>query len=403
MRPAIVLSGHTMGLGVARALGEQGVPVVVVHYDARDMAHLSRYVVAEFSAPHPEQHPEEFLGLLTRCAERFGGGVIMPASDEALVTASRYKRQLEEHFIVACPDWSIVQQCIDKQWTYALAEAHGVACPRTLVPSSREEIERYAANAVYPCLVKPSQSHRFYERFKCKMIRVESPGALRAACAHAEAAGLEVMLQEIIPGGDDQVVNYNAYADAGEALTEFTAAHVRNAPPWFGSPRVVLSRAIPEVLTPGRTLLQSLGYSGYACTEFKRDARDGRYKLMEINARHNLSTLLAVRCGLNFPWLEYRHRVAGELPAASDYRQGLYWIDITRDLGYSAGYCRQERYTAADYLRPYLHPHVFAIFDRKDLRPFVRRVTYLAQEGFAALFGRRRKAGQTSTATIIRA
>ena len=29
----------------------------------------------------------------------------------------------------------------------------------------------------------------------------------------------------------------------------------------------------------------------------KRDARDGRYKLLEINARHNMSSLLAVRCG----------------------------------------------------------------------------------------------------------
>ncbi len=42
--PALVVSGHTMALAVVRALGEAGVPVVVLHYDARDFAQASRYV-----------------------------------------------------------------------------------------------------------------------------------------------------------------------------------------------------------------------------------------------------------------------------------------------------------------------------------------------------------------------
>ena len=49
--PAVVLSGHTMALAVVRSLGRAGVPVVVLHYDARDMAKASRYVVAESGSP----------------------------------------------------------------------------------------------------------------------------------------------------------------------------------------------------------------------------------------------------------------------------------------------------------------------------------------------------------------
>ena len=44
---ALVVSGHTMALAVVRALGEAGVPVLVLHYDPRDMAHASKYVVAD--------------------------------------------------------------------------------------------------------------------------------------------------------------------------------------------------------------------------------------------------------------------------------------------------------------------------------------------------------------------
>lgn len=375
-----------MALGVARSLATRGVPVVVVHYDERDMADRSRYVTAAIRAPHPEKKTEEFLGLLLGCADRYAGGVIFPTSDESLTVASRYKTVLEEHFIVACPDWEITRRCIDKKLTYAVAEACGVAAPRTIVPRTWEEVKSYAATVEFPCLVKPCHSHLFYEHFKRKMFRVDTPGQLLAVCEQAAAAGLEVMLQELIPGDDAQVVNYNAYAREGVAVTEFTAAHVRNAPPWFGSPRVVLSQDIPEVIAPGRTLLQAIGFCGYACTEFKKDARSGVYKLMEINARHNLSTLLAVHCGINFPWLHYRHLVAGELPAAAPYRQGVYWVDLTRDLGYSAIYLTRERYTPGEYLRPYLRPHVFAILDWRDLRPFIQRVAYLVRQGCGSIF-----------------
>lgn len=388
MRPAIVLSGHTMGLGVARSLGIMGVPVVLVHYDERDMAHVSRYVTATIRAPHPEKSTEEFIGLLLCCATRFAGGIIFPVSDESLTVVSQHKALLEEHFIVACPEWEITRRCIDKKLTYALAESSGVPSPRTILPRTWDEVKSFAATAEFPCLVKPCQSHLFYDRFKQKMFRVDSPGQLLEVCERAAEAGLEVMLQEIIPGDDSQVVNYNAYAWGGQSLVEFTAAHVRNAPPWFGSPRVVVSRDIPEVLEPGRKILQAIGFYGYACTEFKKDSRNGIYKLMEVNGRHNLSTLLAVRCGINFPLLHYRHLACGELPAAADYRKGTYWVDITRDLGYSAIYLTRERYSASEYLRPYLRPHVFAILDWKDPRPFLQRLFFLARQALGSIVGR---------------
>jgi hypothetical protein len=55
---------------------------------------------------------------------------------------------------------------------------------------------------------------------------------------------------------------------------------------------------------------------------------------------------------------------------------------MTRDIGYSVMYCRKERHSPADYLRPYFRPHVFAIFDLKDPRPFVRRCLHLAKTAF---------------------
>jgi hypothetical protein len=135
-----------------------------------------------------------------------------------------------------------------------------------------------------------------------------------------------------------------------------------------------MSRHVPEVIEPGRRLLRALRYSGFSCTEFKRDARDGSYQLMEVNGRHNMSSRLAARSGMDFPWLEYRHLAYGERPAPRDFEDGLYWIDLSRDVAHTLRHWRSERLGPARILEPYLHPHVFAELDWSDLRPFRNRM-----------------------------
>lgn len=379
MRPAIVLGTHTMGLGVIRALGIMGVPLIAVHYDDRDMGYVSKFVKERIRAPHPEESEEQFVDLLMESGRRLRGSVVIPVSDETLVTVSRHKSVLERQYIVACTEWGITKQFIDKKYTYALADAIGVPAPRTIVPGCVDEVETYAQGIRYPCLVKPSQSHRYYALFNEKMTRVGNLDEMVSAYQRATDAGLEVMLQELIPGPDACGVNYNSYSWNGEPLVEFTARKVRNAPPEFGSPRVAISQQIPDVIEPGRRVLQAMGFYGYSCTEFKKDPRDGVYKLMEVNGRHNLSSLLAVKCGINFPWLHYRHLVQGELPSAQGFRTGVYWIDVTRDVAFSIRYLNKERYFPLQSILPYVRPHVFAVLDLRDPKPFVLRCIGLAK------------------------
>ncbi len=383
-KPVVVLSGHTMALGVVRALGEAGVPVFVLHYDARDMAHVSRHVKAEFTVPPPQTHEVDFVEALVRHADRFRGAMLLPASDETTVAVSRHKERLAAHYVVACTDWEVTRNFIEKRRTYELAAKAGVPTPQTLVPTTIDEARDFARRIGFPLLVKPSQSHLYYERFKRKMSPVNAEAELAQRVGEALGATLEVMLQEIVPGPDCAVVNYNAYASEGRSLVEFTARQIRKAPPNFGSPRVAVSERIQEVIEPGRATLRALGFEGFACSEFKRDSRDGCYKIVDVNGRPNLSGLLAVRCGINFPLLHYRHLMYGELPAASAFTAGVYWVDFVRDVAYSLKHFREEHYSLREDLSPYLKKHCDAIYDRHDLRPFLTRISSLARAPFHA-------------------
>lgn len=385
--PAVVVSGHTMALAVVRALGEAGIPVVVLHYDRRDMAHASRHVVRSRRIPHPLYDEPAFVEAVAEETRRLGRSILIPASDESTVAVSRNKDVLAERCIVACPAWDVTERFIDKSRTAVLAEAAGVPAPRTVVPRDLDDLAAQAESIGFPLLLKPAESHLFFERFKRKMVRVDTLPALRDAYGLASDAGLTVMLQEIIPGDDAAVVNYNAYVWDGRPLAEFTARQLRKAPPAYGSPRVAISERIPEVIDPGRRILAAMGFEGFACTEFKRDRRDGVYKLMEVNGRHNLSGLLAVRCGVNFPLMQYRHLVEGVVPRGGPYRAGVYWTDVFRDAGYSAAYLTRDRHGLADYVAPYARPHCDAIVDRHDMAPFRVRFRFLARSAARNLRG----------------
>lgn len=376
--PAVVLSAHTTGLGVIRSLGRMGIPVVSVYYNKRDMGFVSNGVAESVLAPHPEREEDLFLEVLIEVAKRWGRGLLIPADDATLIAVSRHKRMLEKDYIVACTDWEITETFIDKKRTYALADRMGVAIPKTVFLKSSEDAERAGDTVEYPAVVKPCIGHRYQEQFGEKLVRVESVDQMIFAVRRAHEAGLEVMLQELIPGDDTQGINYNSYFWDGAPLVEFTARKVRLSPPDFGVPSVVVSQPVPEVLEPGRKFLRAMGYSGYSCTEFKRDPRDGVYKLMETNGRHNRSTLLATRCGVNFPWIEYRHRVRGELPVASSFAEGVYWIDEFQDSARLLAHPRRKNGSFPGYFRPYSRPHVFAVFHVSDLRPFAKRCAGMA-------------------------
>jgi predicted ATP-grasp superfamily ATP-dependent carboligase len=373
MIPAIVIGAHTMGLGVIRALGTMDVPVIAIYYNTDDMGYVSKHVQESIHFPHPETEENLFLEYLLDLAARFSGSILIPVSDESLKVISRHKPLLQKYYKVACAEWGVIRQLLEKNYTYTLAASVGVPIPKTITPASMGEVIAFAKDLEYPCLVKPVESHSYYALFKRKIVKAGNFEQLFAACLEAERAGLQVMLQELIPGDDDQGVNYNSYFWDGQPLVEFTAQKVRSAPPELGSPCAAMSQKVPEVLEYGRKILKAMGYYGYSCTEFKLDPRDGIYKLMEVNGRHNLSTLLAVNCGINFPWLHYQHLIEGIIPQDTPFREGLFWIDMERDLAYIPQRLFQRKEKLSQILMPYLNPHVSAIFDLQDPMPFFKR------------------------------
>ncbi len=54
------------------------------------------------------------------------------------------------------------------------------------------------------------------------------------------------------------------------------------------------------------------------------------------------------------------------------FEEGVYWIDLVRDVGYSVTHRRSERYPLGDYVRPYTRRHVYAVPSWRDPAPFLQ-------------------------------
>ncbi|MBB6378657.1 putative ATP-grasp superfamily ATP-dependent carboligase [Pseudonocardia eucalypti] len=362
----------------------------VVTYNKRDMGIASRWVREALVCPNPELREGEFISFLVGLADRYPDAVLMPSSDRALQAVVRHAATLEAAgFAVAAPSESVAKACLDKSATYAVADAAGVPAPVSVNLGEPADIDRFAARAKFPAVLKPMISHQYYAVFGRKWKPVNSVAEAMAGFQEARAAGLEVMLQELITGDELCGANYNAYFWDGQPLLEMTAEKIRNSPMETGSPCVAVSRDLPEVRKVGRELLAAMGYQGFANIEFKRDPVDGLYKVIEVNARHNLSGMLALRCGVNFPLAQYRHVAYGETPAWQDsFRQGLYWIDGTRDVRELLTYLRRGDYSLRRFVAPYLAPHTGAVWDRNDTGPARMRLWDTVRELFLLLRGK---------------
>jgi D-aspartate ligase len=371
---AIVVSGSTHALGVVRSLGQKGVPVTVVSYDSRDIATSSKFTRHVIPAPHPDKDEAQFVKVLLEAAHRSPGSLLIPASDAALGAITQHKTDLEDAgLIVASTDPDVAKTLLNKVTTFELARSSGVPSPATFAAENEDDVREFCASAEFPAVLKPALSHLYRELVGVKWTRVDSLDEALRAYELARSHALEVVLQELIPGDEQCGAVYNSYFCNGEPVVEFTARKIRNSPPDTGSPSAVVTEWIPEAVEYGRRLLRAANYSGYSCTEFKKDPRDGEYKLMEVNGRHNLSSLLATRCGLNFPWMQYQHLVEGVLPEQRDYEKGIYWIDVTRDMQNLGHYLRRPGYSLGKFLEPYRRPHVLAVFDRQDVAPAATR------------------------------
>jgi D-aspartate ligase len=367
---AVVLGGAHGSLEIARSLGRRGIRVWLIT-DDNPLAKSSRYVEKSFAWAGPRDGGAlAFLTELCR-AHNLRGWVLFAGSDDDLCFIAQNHSALGGLFTLTTPPWDAVRFAYDKRQMNIRAAELGIAHPHTRYPRTADDLAD--VELAFPVILKPSIREGRNAFVDAKAWRVDHPREL--AARYAAAKGLvgadTIMIQELIPGSGAAQYSYAAVWDRGAPVGALVARRHRQYPVEFGFTSTFVETAeTPEVADAAARFLASIDYSGLVEIEFKYDARDGRYKILDVNARAWTWIALGAAAGVDFPALQWA-LACGEKIAPPAARAGVSWLYFPRDLAASIHEMAAGRLSALDYLRSLNRSSARAVFAFDDPWPAV--------------------------------
>lgn len=335
--PAVVIFpvSHAVGLSVIRTLEDHGVPILAVDFKPA-AAGLYSHRVTPLLIPDLYRDTETFArGMLDigRCFRQ--KPVLFCVDDEDLFLTLKRQEEFEPHYRLPLSPWSITGNIVDKGLFYKTLGDADFPTPSTWFASDLDELRAQEKDIEFPCILKPTYSTAFRQKFNVKAKRFDDFGSLFEYARSVYEAGIEFITQEYIPGGAEKLVTYVAYSgEGGEVVTSFTGRKVHQFPPDFGTCRLGESIAHPRLEELGRRLLKIFGYRGISLTEFKEDAK-GNLKAIELNPRPgDWPERLAQLCGANVVLAAYRDTLGLPTPKTRATRFGIKWANLSEDFYY---------------------------------------------------------------------
>ena len=311
----LVLGTGITALGALRSLARKGLPARV----ASDWPFLYRLSRSCRLAPVIQASLPAYLNALP-----LEGAVLIPCSDRWAREVAGLGNETRDRFPSSLPPIPVLDRFLDKGLFSRALEEQDVPHPRTIIVDAALKVDHL--DALDRFFVKPRNSQLFHKHFGVKAFLSESGSDLADKVMLAQESGLEVMLQEYVPGPASNHYFVDGFIDVrGEVRALFARRRLRMHPPNFGNssymvsiPRAEVAQAVNDLIR----LLTAEGYRGIFSAEFKKDERDGVFKILEVNARPWWFVEFAAKCGMDVVEMAYRDALGEPVKEGSDYRVG---------------------------------------------------------------------------------
>jgi len=163
----------------------------------------------------------------------------------------------------------------------------------------------------------------------------------------------------------------------GQMHARFAQWAKRTCPPLGGTSILRQSIVIPiDIGEQAERLVREIDLEGYSEVEFRRDSAGYPY-LMEINPRLSASVEIAVRAGVDFPYLLYQWASGERIDVVKGYRSGFWMRYLGGDIATTIAALQQRgrpgvaspAKTIFDFCSSFLIPARYDYFDWEDPSP----------------------------------
>ena len=384
---AVLRPDHHGSLCLIRTLGRTGVPVYAIGSRLRSPGMVSRYCRGRFIFPSGTSAAPAMIEFMKEVSRKIGQRPLLTCTNDVSSTfISSNSAVLRTFFLFPDTPCELVQTLTDKKRMYFLAKKLGVPTAETSFPQSRQDVLSFlrGGTALFPIMLKGIDGTALERRGKPKMAIVRNADELlRQYDSIEDPDHPNLMLQEYIPGGDDSVWMFNGYFNANsDCLFGIAGRKLRQHPVYTGATSlgICLRNEVLEETT--RKLMKAVGYRGVLDIGYRYDARDGQFKVLDINPRVGATFRLFLdENGMDVVRAMYLDMTGQPVPVSLP-REGRKWVAEDGDLISLFHYLRDGKLTFFQWIKSFKGVQEAAWFASDDPAPFGLMVLTLARRLF---------------------
>jgi predicted ATP-grasp superfamily ATP-dependent carboligase len=377
-RPPVLVLG---GLGQVWPLGIAQIPIILATDELNNPALASRYICGYCLLPsHREAESAIIPELLAvgRELRRLTGSKppVFCGNDHDLAFTYEFGDSLAKEYLLLGNGPEVGLSLLEKDRFHTLSVRNGLPVPRMYRWDGNGDDSVIGAES--PVIVKPrrkekwDQTDGFQALFHTKA-KIFPNGRALVADPGLTAIKEQIFIQEYIPGNDSEIYSFHGLTDQeGELMEWFLGRKIRTFPKFTGESSFIELIKEEKLFRTGRDIVRRLGLRGVFKMDFKRDARSGRFYLLEINARFTLWHYLGAANGVNIPQAAYEYLVYGIRRKPSPYRTSVKWNHLYLDYHAYRELNALGELTFGKWARSLFARHVQNVFFWKDPMPFLR-------------------------------
>jgi D-aspartate ligase len=376
---------HHGGLGVARSLGREGVPVYGVFEDRSAPGATSRYVRGRFVWGTGGFSVDRFLSGMDEIASRIARPTILvPTDDYSAILISEHRGRLPDVLLAPDPPSELPRMLANKAGLYEICRRLGVPTPESTVPATRDDVEGFLERATFPVVVKTTEGWSVPPGVSVRSTSILGTrhDVLALYDRLERFFGATLLLQEYIPKEQGQDWFFHGYCDRrSDCLVGFTGVKVRSYPAYAGP--TTFGRAVEneQLRNEAEALLKALNYRGIMDLDYRFDLRDGRYKVTDFNPRIGAQfRLFTDEAGIDVVRALHLDLTGRAVPRSRRI-EGRTFIAEHHDALAAWTYRRDGGLTVRTWLRSLRGADERAWLAKDDLRPFVAMSARLTVRG----------------------
>lgn len=376
MIPAVVVGVCSHGLSIVRSLGRRGIPVYVLEANMGNPGVHTRYASIKKINDINTDSLIEDLVVFAKNKFKDVKPVLFLTNDNMVLNLSKKWDKLESYYLIG---WSTTPEKIpfflNKKNLESFARKYNFKYPESINVNTYNDLVKYTDSLDFPLIVKPSKPLSGF-----KVMLVQKQGEL-LDCLSSYRDSFPVILQQWIPGDDENIYFCAAYLDNGHVLSSFIGRKLRSHPPALGQTTAAISAEMPLVESFAEAFFNKTELSGPTSLEVKLDKESNPWIIEPTVGRTDFWLPCCITNNFDLPAFQYFYLGYKKL-YGFDTPDERVWFDSEKDPSLFLRFLFDKKFKYKLY-RP-----VFSYFDIYDLKPFYYGLKKLFPRVVASLLKR---------------